>query len=223
VLCLVHLGLDPGDVLTRMPESPTGDREETPAGLGYASDLRWLLDRLRRGEPVLIDCGADSDYENPDGKTWSRDRFPVGGALSDPGYAQGYELEDDVRETEADPLYYTERGYPRDECGVGYRIPLPPGSYRVSLHFSEIHLGGVGVYSTSIAETAKQVEGPRCFDVQVEQDVLEEYRPLDAGFLTADVRLFTTNVTDGMLDITFLPRVRDPVISAIAIERMRGS
>ena len=116
----------------------------------------------------------------------------------------------------------TERWFPREELGGGYRIPLPPGSYSLTLHFSEIHRSGVGHYHTSIDKISKQVEGPRCFDVLIENKTfLDRYRPLDAGFVTADEQIFTIDVTDGMLEIVFAPRIRYPVISAIEVERLQ--
>jgi hypothetical protein len=115
-----------------------------------------------------------------------------------------------VAGTEDDPLYQTERWFPSDLPGSqGYRIPVPQGQYRVSLHFAEIFL----------RERGARV---RVFDVRLEgKPVLESYEPLAAGFATAETKTFDVEVRDGFLDVEFKPRADSPKISAIAIEALR--
>ena len=88
---------------------------------------------------------------------------------------------------------------------MGYRFPVPPGSYRVRLHF---------------AETYFQNRGARVFGVAIEGTrVLEKYEPLAAGRATADVRELEALVEDTSLDIEFLPEVENPMVCAIEVIR----
>jgi len=50
--------------------------------------------------------------------------------------------------------------------------------------------------------------------------VLENYDPSSYGFATAEKKSFEAEVRDGILNIDFVRRVRDPKISAIEIERL---
>jgi len=76
----------------------------------------------------------------------------------------------------------------------------------VTLHFAEIYWPARDRASDFV----------RSFDVALEgRKVLEDYRPLDRGFATADVRSFEVAVEDGILDIAFIHRIENP--------RSRGS
>jgi tetratricopeptide (TPR) repeat protein len=156
---------------------------------GYAADLRWLLERLRTNETILIDCGGNDD------------RFFSGGKAEkwQPG---------DVKETEDDDLYRTVRSFPEDQYLLGgYRVPLPKGAYRVTLHLAEVN---------------SQWPLPRRFDVRIEgKEVLKDYAPLLAkGFATADPESFDVEVSDGLLNIEFVQRAGAPMVSAVQIEAM---
>jgi len=88
---------------------------------------------------------------------------------------------------------------------MGYRIPVPPGRYRVRLHF---------------AETYFQNRGARVFGVAIEgRSVLEKYEPLAAGKATADVQEADARVEDTFLDIEFIPQVENPMVCAIEVIR----
>ena len=110
----------------------------------------------------------------------------------------------EIAGTEDDLLYQTARCFPTRR-GAGYRIPLPPGRYQVSLHFAEIWF---------------RTRGQRIFDVRIEEEVIQDYEPLAAGFATAQVKTVTVSVNDGLLDIQFVHRKDNPVISALEIERV---
>ena len=89
----------------------------------------------------------------------------------------------------------------------GYAIPLPPATYRVTLHFAEI-------FATR--------PGTRIFHVSLEGTrQLDWYEPLTAGFATADRKELTVEVTDGVLDIVFLPEAEFPKVSAIEVEKVQ--
>ena len=90
-----------------------------------------------------------------------------------------------------------------------YRIPLPPGGYRVTLHFAEIHF---------------KVEGERIFDVLLEGETVLKNLDLfkKAGYATAYKVEREVRVEDGLLDILFVPKIDNPVISAIEVEKLRN-
>ena len=131
-------------------------------------------------------------------RVWGKDRFSLGGNVPP-------RTQQDIRGTDDDALYQTERWYPAHQPGPrGYRIPLPPGSYRVALHFAETHF----------RETGK-----RSFDVILEGETfLEAYAPrIDEG----ETRTWEDRVEDGHLELELIHGLDDnPKISAIAIERI---
>jgi hypothetical protein len=107
-------------------------------------------------------------------------------------------------------LYQCERVFPLEEDGPGssYAIPLPPGSYRVHLHFAEVTIC---------------IKDLRRFDVLLEgETALEELDLMDAGFATAIEKVFERRVDDGSLEIRFVhrPPREGPRVSAIEVERV---
>jgi hypothetical protein len=177
---------------------PEGETRDESAGTD-GEDLAWLLERLRTGEPIRIDCGG-GDGTASDGTSWSRDRFAVGGR-------GGVSHWGEVKGTDLDPIYRSERNFP-DEDGafVGYRIPVPAGKYRVILHFMEGHW---------------RFRGARVFDVLLENvNVLPRHEPLGAGFATAGSRDFVVETTDDLLEVQFIREEGEPSISALEIERL---
>ena len=111
---------------------------------------------------------------------------------------------------EDDCLYLQTRRYGRAGCApAGYSVPLPRGRYRVTLHFAEIQPG--------------KEAGYRRFDVLLEGDrKLEDYDSGAASSGGVDAHTFNTTVDDAFLDIQFVRTVKDPLISAIEIERERS-
>jgi hypothetical protein len=182
-------------------------------------DHRWLLERFIANETIRIDCGSQKDFRAPDGSVWSRDRFRLGSNRPWKGADQtrwGWA----VAKTDLAPLYRTQRWFvPRCGQTSAYRIPLPPGRWRVRLHFAEMYFNRPGI---------------RVFDVSIEgRKVLESYDACTAaGFATADVRSFDTDVTDGLLEVLFtqpqknlgyVPYQLDaPSIAALEVERIEG-
>jgi tetratricopeptide (TPR) repeat protein len=181
---LADLGLAPGDLLRALPEGAGGE------------DLRWLLERLAAGEALRINCGGP-EHAGAGGELWAADRF------SPAGWAQQY-LPVEVAGTEEAPLYQRQRLFAgHGPEPVGYRIPLPPGEYRVALHFAEVRF---------------QAAGLRRFDVQVEgAAALEGYEP---PLGAAEIRTFDRSVTGGCLDIVFIPRLGEAAVAAIEVRRL---
>ena len=139
------------------------------------------------------------------GVSWSRDCFFTQGNL-------GTLYEDEIAGATDDVPYQTHRWFfPGGRFRPGYRIPLPPGLYRITLHSVE-----------TWPPYARQ--GERVFDVVIEgTKVLEDYDIFDeVGFATAKVQPFVATVKDGMLDILFLKRQQSQpaCISAIEVQRL---
>jgi hypothetical protein len=174
-----------------------------PAGAGdsrVGADIVWLLERLRDGDAIRVNCGG-LEYRDGQDRLWSRDRFFLGGwttvlpGLADPG----------VTLTDP-PLYESERYFFEPvRVAPGYRVPLPRGEYQITLLFVE------GWF---------KVPGSRRFDVLVEgKAVLTDYEPLEPGFGVPFRREVRTSVTDGALNIDFGKRIENPKISAFVVAR----
>ncbi|MBK8267930.1 MAG: hypothetical protein IPK83_06335 [Planctomycetes bacterium] len=155
-----------------------------------------------------INCGGP-DYVDPAGNMWTSDNgsgfFNVGKTPPSP-----VSPTIDIAGTDLDPLYRSERYDTADLPNMIYTFPAAPGYYLVKLHF---------------AETYWTKPNRRKFDVAIEgTTVLVNYDIVDGiGPFTADVRQFVTEVVDGDLQIEFMnaiPRVDNPKISAIEIERI---
>jgi WD40 repeat protein len=164
-------------------------RNEAPS---RGTDMREVLGQLESKGIIRINCGGD-DYRTADGTLWSRDCCWVDGEQA--------ETERPVEQTEDDRLYHSERWFHATSKPFGYSIALPPGRYKVTLHFAEM------VDRKSIAE--------RRFDVLVEgKEVLKNYQP---PLFTADSISITVKVNDGFLNVRFRHRMENPKISAIEI------
>jgi malectin (di-glucose binding ER protein) len=128
---------------------------------------------------------------------WGRDRFFLGGKWARhrlPGLDAGH-----------GGLEATERSFPEDSLlPAAYRVPLPKGLYLVTLYF---------------CEATSRTPGMRRFDVLLEgKKALTGHEPLAAGFGVLDRRSIETRVDDGALDIEFVRKAGDPMVSAIEIE-----
>jgi len=197
----VDLRRAPGALLRDLP--PAASVRESPQRPNYREELRWLLERLDRREPIRIRCGGDR-YLDSKNIAWEKDRFFERGDCSI--VAAGDWLASDVRGTDDTPLYVSYRSFDGESAGTsGYHVPLPPGRYRVGLHFAEVWTSQSGV---------------RVFDVLLEgKPVIADYDLVQAvGFAHADVKRFAVEVTDGVLDIDFLAKRNRAMISAIEIE-----
>lgn len=204
VLCFDKLGWTPDQVLERFPVQKRRNsdlRESLTVGTEtYRDDLRWLVKGLAKGS-VRVNCGGD-DYLDTAGTAWSRDRFFVGGSLH---YSSTKVQIDGTADDELHTLY---RWFFYGEF-KGYRIPIPSGRYRVTLHFAEIFF---------------PFPGCRVFDVFVESKPVLENLDLvrDLGFARITVVPLNVDVEDGLLEIEFGHRVENPLISSIEIEANPG-
>jgi tetratricopeptide (TPR) repeat protein len=189
---LAHLGRTPGAILA---DYPVAEGEGGPVG----EDIRWVMDRLAAGETIRINCGG-GDYRTAMGIQWSRDRCFREGQT----YATRLSREDRAALKDL-PLYTSKRYSRHPPGGPVYRIPLPPGQYRVTLHSAEFVHGIL-------------IDGVRRFDVLLEgRCVREEYEPPRR---TPGKLPFVIPVQDGLLDIGYAQGSSSfPMISAFEIER----
>jgi glucose/arabinose dehydrogenase len=161
---------------------------------GYASAAPpFSLPTVVADPPIVrINCGGP-DYTDNGGQKWSADMNYVNGVTFDYGRAA-------VSGTNDPTVYRTERY----AATLKYSVPLPNGTYAVTLYFAEMFFTG---------------PGKRVFDVALEgQTVLQDFDIFAiAGAATAIRRTFTVTVTDGTLDIVGTASVNNAKFSAIKI------
>ncbi len=181
-----------------------------PGGEGVkarAAEVREALECLGGGGAIRINCGG-GEYQDAGGVRWCADRFFVGGFAHDvtedpPRWdADRHEIA-----APGDPtIYRTVRRFPEKASGpVGYRVPILPGDYRVTMHFVEMFSNPSQACSFGI-----KIEG---------ESVLENYRPRRAGVATADRKTFEARDADALLGILFVPAGGAAQVCAIEIER----
>lgn len=154
------------------------------------------------GPEIRIRCGYSRPiYKDEEGNLWSGDHFFSGGVAT--------ELRDQhIARTRNPELYLTAR------TGVfSYKIPLPPGTYEMHLHFAET--------TYSPASSLGGGENSRVFDVQLNgRPLLTQFDIVsDAGANTADVRVFRDIAPEqeGYLHLDFTGTLGLPIINAIEI------
>ncbi len=152
--------------------------------------------RINAGGPAVTTGGV----------SWAADKSFVGGKT----YSNAQVTE--IAATTDDVLYRSERSATTNLGSFGYQIPLTNGSYQVRLHFAEIYHGAPG--------GGPGGAGKRIMSANLEGGPVElaNYDINAAvGPVTADVRTFTVNVTDGNLDLDFGATVNQPKVSAIEV------
>ena len=157
---------------------------------------------LATGQEVRIRCGYSRPiFKDEEGNVWTGDRYFSGGFIT--------ELRDQhIARTRNPELYLTAR------TGVfSYKIPLPPGTYELRLHFAET--------TYSPASSLGGGENSRVFDVQLNgRPLLRQFDIVsDAGANTADVRVFRdiSPEKDGYLHLDFAGSLGLPILNAIEI------
>jgi hypothetical protein len=145
-------------------------------------------------EALRIEAGSSSQYADTAGNVWRADRGFLDGNTVDRGAIE-------IANTQDDRVYQTER------YGMsGYAVNLANGSYTVRLHFAETYSGITG-------------PGQRVFSVNVEGiainnlDIFAEA----GGRNRALVKTVVVQVTDGQLNLGFIPAVQKPEINGIEI------
>jgi malectin (di-glucose binding ER protein) len=160
------------------------------------------ISSLAIGPEVRIRCGYSRPiFKDAEGNVWTGDRYYTGGFVT--------ELPNQhIARTRSPELYLTAR------TGVfSYRIPLPPGTYELRLHFAET--------TYSPASSLGGGENSRVFDVQLNgSPLLKQFDIVsDAGANTADVRVFrdVSPSKDGYLHLDFAGSLGLPIVNAIEI------
>ena len=155
---------------------------------------------------LKINCGGDRiDYGNT---TFEADEFYTGdGKIYTNGQIK------DIKNTDNDAIYRSERSTAQDAIGFGYSISVPNGTYSVKLHFAEIFWGATG--------GGDKGAGKRVFSTALEGNwLLSNYDiNADVGSMTAVVKTYTVTVTDGKLNIDFLSSKNQPKVSAIEVDQ----
>ena len=169
-------------------------------------DLVWVADQLEENGAIRINCGGD-DFVAADGTTWARDRFFGHGRVWKP---KAGETIPDVVGTENVGLYKDQRWFLWLEGGgsAWYQVPVPNGSYRVTLHFAEI-------------EPLIETEGQRVIDILLEKERVFEGHDVikEVGHHTAFARTFETQVRDGWLDLDFNSQTGRAFLAGLEIAR----
>jgi hypothetical protein len=154
------------------------------------------------GQELRIRCGYSRPiFKDEEGSMWTGDRYYSGGFVTELPTQP-------IARTRNPELYLTARS------GVfSYKIPLPPATYEMRLHFAET--------TYSPASTLGGGENSRVFDVQLNgHPLLTQFDIVnDAGPNTADVRVFrdVSPDKDGYLHLDFAGSLGLPLINAIEI------
>lgn len=174
----------------------------TPAG------AQTVVARLNAG-------GATGPITDGEGRTWTPDDYfggSHGTTYSNSSVSAG-DIDASATGATAAEIYVTERSSDEDLTGFNYSIPVPEaGTYIVNLHFAEIYFGAPGGKGG--------VPGDRVFSLDIEESAatLADYDIIeDVGTLTATVKTYSVEVTDGTLDLDFTASVNRPKVSAIEV------
>ncbi|MGW4643647.1 S8 family serine peptidase [Sphaerisporangium sp. NPDC004334] len=149
---------------------------------------------------VAIDAGGDKSTVDAAGDTWTADRKYARGGSGRVGEGKTSTTKSTISGTADQALFASAR-----EGMHGYRFDgVPDGVYTVELGF---------------AETRNKRPGQRVFDVRIDGKVAAQALDIarEAGQNAALTRQYTVKVTDGRLDVNFVARTGDPIVSAIRL------
>jgi len=143
--------------------------------------------------PLYINAGGPA-FTAPDGTNWVADEYSDGGTTVDRG---NITVQGDT----------TGKADDTERYGMnGYHIPVPNGKYHIILGFAENYNGITG-------------PGQRVFDANIEGTTISNIDPFGqaggAGIASSKDAIVT--VTNGMLDITFTPKVQNSEVNGIAV------
>jgi len=175
---LNDLAKTPAELLETLESMPAEIQQ-----LRNYEDTYYLVGQFRQDEPIRINCGSMVDVV-ADGKPWHRDMCYRG------GYVHHTPTNDIIGVD--DPTVFENFHSFHSETGGRYRIPVPDGKYSLTLLFCEAWING---------------RDGRIFDIAIEDKcVLQDCRPVEiGGYEVAHELKFETTVSDGQLDLDFLP------------------
>jgi subtilisin family serine protease len=188
-------GLEPGVYSARVIV-----RTNDPDHPAFSVPVTLVVPAYQQG----IDPGSGSFVDPVTGDFYAVDRAFTVGAFGYVGASSTRATASDIIGTDRDPLYRDLR------TGMSaYRFTVPNGTYRVDLGFAELQY---------------QKAGSRVFSVGIEGTaVLPNFDVFAAagGRFTAVDRVFLVEVTDGVLDITFVEQRGDsPIINSILVTEL---
>ncbi|WP_440991677.1 malectin domain-containing carbohydrate-binding protein [Haloarchaeobius baliensis] len=161
------------------------------------------------GNVVFAVNSGGSAYTATDGTEYVADTNFVSGSTY-----SNFSVE--IGNTEDDILYQTERyGDP-----FGYDVPLPNGTYEVTLQFAEIYQGvAAGDTVDSSGPDDGTNENDRVFNASIEGEQVITNLDLFAtvGPANATQQTFTVEVTDGQLDVDFEALYDNAKLSAMTV------
>jgi len=148
-------------------------------------------------QPVRINAGGNVTYTDSKNQTWLPDAYFNGGKILLDEFVR------EIKDTVDDNLYHSERWA---DTPFAYEIPLPDGSFNVTLHFAELY-------------SKAQEPNKRVFDVIIEGVTLLDDLDIfsEVGGNTSLIADFPVDVYDGALTIDFIPGIQNPKVSAIEI------
>ena len=188
-------GLEPGVYRARVVV-----RTNDPDQASFSVPVTLVVPAYQQG----IDAGVGAYVDPSTGDLYASDRAFSTGGFGYVGASSTRSTGMDIAGTDRDPLYQDLR------TGMsGYRFTVPNGTYRVDLSFAELQLRKAGgrVFSVSIEGS------PVLTNLDVFAAAGGRYVALDRSFLV--------EVTDGVLDITFIAQRGDsPIINAILVTEM---
>ncbi len=165
--------------------------------LSGTDDVVVTVNAVASFAPILINAAGPA-FTDSTGQVWSADQYFSG------GFTYATATTTAIGGTVEDTLYRSERF-----GNFSYNLPVPNGTYAVTLAFAEI-------YWTSA--------GQRLFNVSIEGQPVISNLDIFAtvGANTALNLTFQTAVTDGTLDITFVTVQDNAKVSAIEIRPHSG-
>jgi tetratricopeptide (TPR) repeat protein len=171
----------------------TGRRAPSLAG-----DVRWVLEELAGTGSLRINCGGEEETDRL-GQRWGADRFFCSGE----GQWETQVFACDASNVVDSTIYRTQRwGHAR----FGYRIPVPPGRYELTLHFYEVW----------------GKPGGQRFDVTLNGRVLLEGQVVRSPERPHDARVerFEVEASEGILSLVFVPRENYVSVAGIELKAM---
>jgi beta-galactosidase len=130
-----------------------------------------------------------------------------------------YGTDKNIKGTDNDPLYQTQ------QTGIQqYRLDVPPGNYKLTLHFAELLGESVKAlpYNLDDAGSVDTINN-RIFNVQVNgQLLLDRFNIAQQyGMANAVIKSTTVSVTnDEGINISFLPLQGEAVLNALQLKKL---
>ncbi|MBN1352106.1 DUF1565 domain-containing protein [candidate division KSB1 bacterium] len=143
-------------------------------------------------------------YTDDNGREWLPDQDYSPGSYGSVGYIYTAQSNDLVKFTANSKLYQT-----AGQSMAAYKIDVPIGHYKIYLHFTEFHFEENNKRVMDVKIEGKTVLRNLDIHSQAGHDA-----PLTYMFATKDLNC---PVTDGIIDIEFIPKKDETIVSAIEV------